>query len=237
MALTVDQVTGGYGRVQILKGISFSTGSEGALGMFGPNGHGKSTLLKTLSGLLRPTGGKMDFDGLDLARAAPHKIVEAGLIHVPQGNVLFPRMSVAEALTLGAYSRRAWSKRHATLEQVFALFPRLAERRNQSCQTLSGGERQMASIGVGLMGQPSLLILDEPTLGLAPKIRKELATKIKDISRTGVKLIVIDQDVDLLLGICDRLLLIESGKVELDITDKSTLDHQQVVERYFGGTH
>lgn len=237
MTLTVDQITGGYGRVKVLKGITFSTGSDGALGIFGPNGHGKTTLLKTLSGLLRPTSGLVDFNGLDLTKAAPHAIVEAGLIHVPQGNSLFPNMSVGEALTLGAYVGRAWNNRNATLEQVFALFPRLAERRKQNCRTLSGGERQMASIGVGLMGQPRLLILDEPTLGLAPKIRKELATKIKTISKSGVNLIVIDQDVDLLLGICDRLLLVEEGKVQLNITDKSTLDHQQVVERYFGGRH
>lgn len=237
MALTVENLSGGYGRVKVLKGISFTAGQESALGMFGPNGHGKTTLLKTISGLLRPTGGKLEFDGLDLSQAAPHVIVEAGLIHVPQGNVLFPRMTVSEALTLGAYSPRAWAERRNTLEQVFSLFPRLAERRHQNCETLSGGERQMASIGVGLMGAPRLLMLDEPTLGLAPKIRKELARKIKDIAGSGVKLVVIDQDVDLLLGICDRLLLVENGRVELDVTDKSTLDHKNVVERYFGGAH
>jgi branched-chain amino acid transport system ATP-binding protein len=237
MRLVVENLFGGYGRIEVLKGISFTTEGGGALGIFGPNGHGKTTLLKTISALLRPRSGRVEFDSLDLAKASAHEIVEAGLVHVPQGNTLFPRMTVSEALTLGAYTARAWSEHRRTIDQVYSLFPRLAERRNQYCQTLSGGERQMASIGVGLMGLPRLLMLDEPTLGLAPKVRKELAKKIKEIANSSVKLVVIDQDVDLLLGLCDRLLLIENGTVGLDIADKSTLAHQDVLDRYFGGSH
>ncbi len=131
----------------------------------------------TISGLIRATAGKVTFDGEDITGRSPQAIVGAGLVHVPQGSTLLPRMSVQEALTLGAYSRRAWPQRHKTMEQVFAIFPRLAERREQRCNTLSGGERQMAAIGAGLMGCPRLLMLDEPTLGLAPKLRSELAAR------------------------------------------------------------
>ncbi len=143
-------------------------------------------------------------------------------------------MTVLEALTLGAYTGRAWPRRRETLEKVLTLFPRLAERRSQRCNTLSGGERQMAAISIGLMSCPRLLMLDEPTLGLAPKIREELARRIHAIAETGVSLIVVDQDVDLLLGLCRRLYLIEQGRVTLDVTDPSQLQHKDVLKRYFG---
>jgi branched-chain amino acid transport system ATP-binding protein len=141
---------------------------------------------------------------------------------------------VLETLTLGAYSKRAWSRRHKTIQQVFELLPRLAERRHQRCSTLSGGERQMAAIGAGLMGCPKLLMLDEPTLGLAPKVRADLARAILAIANTGVGLLVVDQDIDMLLDLCDRLYLIEQGRVALDVTDPSQIQHQDVLKRYFG---
>ena len=143
-------------------------------------------------------------------------------------------MSVLEALTLGAYTRSAWARRRETVEQVFALFPRLAERRHQRCNTLSGGERQMAAIGAGLMGRPALLMLDEPTLGLAPKVRLDLVRAIQEIAATGVGLLVVDQDIDMLLGLCGRLYLIEQGRVTLDVRDPREIQHQEVLRRYFG---
>ncbi|HWJ72269.1 MAG TPA: ABC transporter ATP-binding protein [Kaistia sp.] len=233
MRLQVEAISAGYGRVRVLHEISIAVDNQ-RVGLFGPNGHGKTTLLRTISGLIRPTAGRVIFDGKDITGRSPQSIVGEGLVHVPQGSTLLPRMTVLEALTLGAYSRRAWPRRRATMEQVFSLFPRLAERRAQRCNTLSGGERQMAAIGAGLMGCPKLLMLDEPTLGLAPKLRAELAQAIHAIAATGVGLLVIDQDIDMLLGLCDRLYLIEQGRVALDVVDRSSIQHQDVLKRYFG---
>jgi branched-chain amino acid transport system ATP-binding protein len=233
MRLQVDKLSAGYGRVKVLHEISIDVDGQ-RVGLFGPNGHGKTTLLRTLSGLIRPTSGRVSFDGRDIAGLKPQAIVSAGLIHVPQGSTLLPRMTVLEALTLGAYGERAWPHRRQTLDQVFALFPRLAERRHQRCNTLSGGERQMAAIGAGLMGRPLLLMLDEPTLGLAPKLRADLAKAIHAIADTGVGLLVVDQDIDMLLGLCDRLYLVEQGRVALDVVDRNSIQHQDVLKRYFG---
>jgi branched-chain amino acid transport system ATP-binding protein len=233
MQLQVETLVAGYGRVEVLHGVSIAVDKR-RVGLFGPNGHGKTTLLRALSGLIRPKSGKVNFDGADITGSSPQAIVEAGLIHVPQASTLLPRMTVLEVLTLGAYSKRAWRHRGETLEQVFVLFPRLAERRQQRCNTLSGGERQMAAIGAGLMGRPQLLMLDEPTLGLAPKLRSELAKAIHAIAETGVGLLVVDQDIDMLLGLCDRLYLIEQGRVALDVEDHKQLQHKDVLRRYFG---
>jgi len=234
MHLEVVDLRSGYGRIEVLHGLSFAVEAGGAVGLFGPNGHGKTTLLRTISGLVPATHGKVRFDGRDLTGAAADTIVDAGIVHVAQASTLFPRMTVLEALTLGAYRKAAWPHRRTSLDKVFSIFPRIAERRSQNCRTLSGGERQMAAIGVGLMGMPSLLMLDEPTLGLAPKIRQELARQIGLVAQTGVSLIVIDQDVDLLLGHCPRLYLIEKGAVALEIKDRSELKHQDIIKRYFG---
>ena len=185
MRLQVDALSSGYGRVQVLHEISIDV-DDRRVGLFGPNGHGKTTLLRTLSGLIKPISGRILFGDIEITSLSPQKIVAAGLIHVPQGSTLLPRMTVLEVLTLGAYSGYAWPHRKKTLEQVFTIFPRLAERREQRCNTLSGGERQMVAIGAGLMGCPKLLMLDEPTLGLAPKLRAELARAIHAVAATGV---------------------------------------------------
>jgi branched-chain amino acid transport system ATP-binding protein len=233
MLLQVDSISAGYGRIEVLHEISIAV-DDRRVGLFGPNGHGKTTLLRTLSGLIKPKAGRIRFDGADIAALPPQAIVSKGLIHVPQGSTLMPRMTVLETLTLGAFSKRAWPQRRKTLEQVLAIFPPLAERRGQLCSTLSGGERQMAAIGAGLMGCPKLLMLDEPTLGLAPKLRSELVKAIQSIAETGVGLLIVDQDIDMLLGVCDRLYLIEEGRVGMDIADRTQLQHQDVLKRYFG---
>ena len=234
MRLGVENLVSGYGRIEVLHGISIDVAPGDRVGLFGPNGHGKTTLLRSISGLVKARAGTIRFGDTMLSGASPRQVVEFGIIHVPQGSTLFPRMTVLEALTLGAYTRRAWPRRRETLEKVLTLFPRLAERQSQHCNTLSGGERQMAAISIGLMSCPRLLMLDEPTLGLAPKIREELARRIHVIAETGVSLIIVDQDVDLLLGLCRRLYLVEQGRVTLNVTDPSQLQHKDVLTRYFG---
>lgn len=237
MSLVVEDIEAGYGRLKVLHGISIEVPDGTRVGLFGPNGHGKTTLLRVISSLLTPRRGRVRFGGKDLTGATPERVVDSGIIHVPQGSTLFPRMTVLEVLTLGAYSQRAWPRRRENFDKVFTLFPRLAERRGQQCQTLSGGERQMAAIAIGLMGSPRLLMLDEPTLGLAPKVRTDVEQSIRTIAESGVTMIVVDQDVELLFGLCQRLYLIEQGRVSLDIADRTEMQHREVLSRYFGTAH
>ena len=234
MLFQVEALTSGYGKIDVVRSLSLHVDQGEHVGLFGPNGHGKTTLLRTVSGLLPVKSGRIRFRGQDITGLNPRKIVELGLIHVPQGNQLFPRMTVQENLTLGAYVARTEKAKGGNFDKVFSLFPRLRERRAQRAQTLSGGERQMLSIGVGLMGRPELLILDEPSVGLAPLIKEELARAIAEIARSGVTMIVVDQDVELLLGICDRLYLIEKGSVSLETADVSQVDQAEILEMYFG---
>ncbi|MBZ9976748.1 ABC transporter ATP-binding protein [Mesorhizobium sp. BR-1-1-10] len=232
--LTVEGVTAGYGRVTVLHDISLEAGRFGNVGLFGPNGHGKTTLLRTVSGLLRPKNGRIQFDGQDIAGLNARAIVGAGLIHVPQGNRLFPDLSIADCMALGAYSPRARPHEAENREKVIKLFPKLAERWRQRVRTLSGGERQMVSIGTALMSHPRLLILDEPTLGLAPKIKDELCASVMDISRGGVPLIVVEQDIEFLLELTQQLYLVNHGAVATEIKPGESLDHGEIMSMYFG---
>ena len=234
MMLELHNIFAGYGKVEVLRSLSIHVNSEEKVGLFGPNGHGKTTLLRTISGLIKPKSGDITFQGKSLIRMSPQQIVEHGIIHIPQGNILFPRMTVTENLTLGAYSKRGWDNRAENLQKVFDLFPRLRERRDQLALTLSGGERQMLSIGVGLMGVPSLLLLDEPSLGLAPKVKDELAETIAEIGQSGVTMIIVDQDIELLLNLCTRLYLIEKGCVSLETQDNKSIQQREILDMYFG---
>ncbi|UOA15888.1 ABC transporter ATP-binding protein [Sulfitobacter dubius] len=232
--LDVQGIRAGYGAVPVLHGIDIHLSKGEAIGLFGPNGHGKSTLLRVISGLLRPSEGKIAFDELDVTDARPATIVAAGLVHAQQGNAMFGDMGVEETLELSAFSPRAregWKER---LEEVHALFPRLAERRRQRARTLSGGERQMLSIGCAMMCAPRLLILDEPTLGLSPRLKSELREAIDTIAKKGVPLIVVEQDVEFLLALTQRLYLIEQGEVVREIDQDNTPDHQEIMDMYFG---
>ena len=234
MLFQVEGLVSGYGKIDVVRSLSLHVDEGEHVGLFGPNGHGKTTLLRTVSGLITAKAGKVIFRGEDISNLDARVIVERGLIHVPQGNQLFPQMTVQENLTLGAYVRRSDRQKARNFDRVFSLFPRLKERRSQQARTLSGGERQMLSIGVGLMGMPELLLLDEPSVGLAPLIKEELARAIAEIASTGVSMIVVDQDVELLLGICDRLYLIEKGAVSLETADVSQIDQAEILEMYFG---
>ncbi|TGV53896.1 ABC transporter ATP-binding protein [bacterium M00.F.Ca.ET.141.01.1.1] len=232
--LTVEGVTTGYGRVTVLHDISMEAGRFGNVGLFGPNGHGKTTLLRAISGLLRPKSGRILFDGQDISGLSARAIVGTGLIHVPQGNRLFPDLSIADCMKLGAYSPRARPHEAENREKVIRLFPKLAERWRQRVRTLSGGERQMVSIGTALMSHPRLLILDEPTLGLAPKIKDELCASVMDISRGGVPLIVVEQDIEFLLELTQQLYLVNHGAVATEIKPGESLDHGEIMSMYFG---
>ncbi|MGD9538767.1 MAG: ABC transporter ATP-binding protein [Alphaproteobacteria bacterium] len=232
--LEVNDLAAGYGRTQVLWGVSLRLDAGERVGLFGPNGHGKSTLLKTISGLLKPWRGSILLEGKEIGGIAPRAVVDLGLIHVPQGNVLFPQLTVMENLRLGAYCKRARDGQAENLARVLELFPRLAERRRQLSRTLSGGERQMLAIGVGLMGAPSLLMLDEPTLGLAPKLKDELLEAIGKISRAGVPLVLVEQDVEFLVALTDRLYMINHGAVALDVASTDRLDHAEIMQMYFG---
>ena len=234
MMLEVKDLVVSYGDMFVIKNLSIHVDKGEIVGIFGPNGHGKTTLLKAISGLIKPKRGKIIFENRDLKKVPPHKIVEMGLIQVPQGAKLWPELTVEENLLLGAYVSRAWKKRKESLEMVYKLFPALKERRNKECSTLSGGERQMASIGRGLMSSAKLLMLDEPSLGLAPLIRRALLEKIPEIRDTGVTLLLVEQNIVFASEFSDRLYLIEEGKISLQGSKDEVLSNDYVRKAYLG---
>ena len=235
--LVIDNVVGGYGGAPVLNGLSLTVGERERVGLFGPNGHGKTTLLRAVSGLLPLKGGSIRLFDKPIDGKTAASIVADGLIHVPQSNLLFPDMEVLETLRLGAQSHRARQNAAASLDSVLALFPRLAERRRQKIKTLSGGERQMVAVGVGLMGAPRLLALDEPTLGLSPKLKDELCVAIGAIAKSGLPLLLIEQDVEFLLELTDRLVMVSHGRCGVELDAKQGIDHATVMALYFGEEH
>jgi branched-chain amino acid transport system ATP-binding protein len=232
--LEVKDLVVSYGEMIILKNISIYVDKNEVIGIFGPNGHGKTTLLKTISGLIKPEKGKIIFENKDLEKVPPHKIVEMGLIQVPQGAKLWPELKVEENLILGAYSPSSWKKREDNLEIIYNLFPALKERRNKKCLTLSGGERQMVALGRGLMSRAKLLMLDEPTFGLAPLIRHALLEKIPEIRDTGVTLLIVEQNIVFASEFSDRIYLLEKGEISLHGSKDEVLSNDYVRKAYLG---
>src|SRR5438093_9634823 len=204
-----------YGDVQSLWGISLTVEPGEVVALVGPNGAGKTTTLRAISGVVRILSGSIQLDGADIARRAPHDIVERGVVHVPEGRQLWPGMSVAETLQLGAYAARARPRSAQTMDEVFELFPPLAERRRQAGDTLSGGEQQMCAIARGLMARPRLLMLDEPSLGLSPILLAELFDNVKRIANEGVTVLLVEQNVEQALAVADRGYVLETGTVAL----------------------
>jgi branched-chain amino acid transport system ATP-binding protein len=219
----------------VLGPVSLQVDAGERIGITGPNGAGKSTLLAALMGLL-PSRGSVRYAGQDVAAIPVELRVAAGLTLVPERRELFGELSVQDNLRLGAFQRVRRGEKGAAddLREVYERFPRLRERREQLAVTLSGGERQMLAIGVGLMGAPSLLMLDEPTLGLAPKLKDELLEAIGKISRAGVPLVLVEQDVEFLVALTDRLYMINHGAVALDVASTDRLDHAEIMQMYFG---
>jgi branched-chain amino acid transport system ATP-binding protein len=213
--LTVTGLRTGYGTTEILRGIGLTVGHGEIVAVLGSNGAGKSTLNRTISGVQRPWRGEINFSDIDIHRERPADIVARGLIHVPEGRRIFPNMSVRENLDVGAY-RRGRARRERNRDRVFSIFPRLAERRAQRAGTLSGGEQQMLAIGRGLMAEPRLLILDEPSLGLSPLLVEELFALIRTINAEGLALLLVEQNVVQSLEVAARAYILDNGSFVLE---------------------
>jgi branched-chain amino acid transport system ATP-binding protein len=213
--LAVSGLHAGYGTTEILRGVDLTVAAHEVVAVLGANGAGKSTLNRTISGVVRSWSGTIRFDATPIERERPSGIVARGLIHVPEGRRVFPNLSVRDNLDLGAY-RRGRAARRTNRERVFSLFPRLAERARQRAGTLSGGEQQMLAIGRGLMAQPRLLILDEPSLGLSPRLVEELFTLVKSINAQGIALLLVEQNVAQSLEVAHRAYVLDNGRFVLE---------------------
>jgi branched-chain amino acid transport system ATP-binding protein len=223
-----------YGKSQALREVSLKVNEGEIVALVGANGAGKTTLLNTISGLLRPASGSVEFFGKRTDRLAPHKIMKLGICQIPEGRKLFSDMTVGENLEMGAYSSQAWKRRKETLEQVYQLFPVLKERRKQSANKLSGGERQMVAIGRGLMSSPRLCMLDEPSYGLAPKLFSEVLEVIKHLHEQGITIFLVEQNVRRTLETADRAYVLENGRIVLEGKGKDLLQNEQVKKVYLG---
>jgi branched-chain amino acid transport system ATP-binding protein len=223
-----------YGRVPAIAGITINVGEGEAVGLLGANGAGKSTTLRAISGLLRLTAGTITFMGTDLSSLPPHKITELGIAHVPEGRQVFPEMTVHENLEIGSYAPRARADRKSSLDLVYGIFPRLAERRAQLAGTMSGGEQQMLAVGRGMMLKPRLLMLDEPSLGLAPVMCDVTFEKIQEIHKMGTSILLVEQNVSRALTLVERAYVLESGKVILHGSSAELANNKEVQAAYLG---
>ena len=225
-----------YGNVTAVKGISLEVAEGEVVAIIGPNGAGKTSTLRAITGLVPSAGGRVVFRGTDVSRWKAHRIVTLGLGHAPEGRRLFPQMTVMENLRMGAYRRRGPSEIGRTLAQVEELFPRLAERRTQVAATLSGGEQQMLAIGRALMAEPRLLVLDEPSFGLAPMIVREIGRIVHSINRErGVSVLLVEQNARMALGIAARAYVMETGRVALSGLSATLAESPHVKAAYLGG--
>lgn len=232
--LDVKQISGGYGDIQILHQISLNIEKGEMVSVLGANGAGKTTLLLTLSGILRPTEGEIYFLNGRLDGLEPHLIVQKGVVRIPEGRKIFQEMTVLENLELGSYIRTAKRYRKENLSKVFVLFPRLEERKDQFAGTLSGGEQQMLAIGRGLMTLPQILMLDEPSLGLAPLIVMNLFEVIKGINQEGTTILLVEQNVQLALSAVQRGYVLENGKIILEGKSENLLKEDYMRKAYLG---
>jgi branched-chain amino acid transport system ATP-binding protein len=232
--LQLENVTAYYGDLQALFGVSLRVFPGEIVTLIGANGAGKTTTLRVISGTKNPAAGSLRFAGQDVSRVPAHRMVELGISHVPEGRQVFPFMTVRENLSLGAYSPRSRAHMKESMQEQLALFPRLAERMNQLAGTLSGGEQQMVAIARGLMARPKLLLLDEPSLGLAPKVVDEVFEKIQEVRNTGITMLIVEQNVVSGLSISDRGYVIQHGSVLMEDTAKNLLSNEMVRAAYLG---
>ena len=232
--LTLSEVCAGYGAVPAVTDVSIAVGQGEAVGLLGANGAGKSTTLRAISGLVGVTSGTITFLGASIAGLPPYKVTGLGIAHVPEGRQVFPELTVRENLEIGAYIPSAKADRARTLDLVFAIFPVLAERRRQLAGTMSGGEQQMLAVGRGLMLKPRLLMLDEPSLGLAPVVTDVTFEKIREIHAMGTAILLVEQNVSRALTLVDRAYVLESGKVIMHGTSDELAHDKQVQAAYLG---
>jgi branched-chain amino acid transport system ATP-binding protein len=234
--LTVEKVHTYYGSIEALKGITIEVHEGEIVTLIGANGAGKSTMLRSINGLNHPRRGSIVFGGKDITREPPHDVVRLGISQSPEGRKLFPRMSVLETLEMGAFQRRDRSELRSDLERVYALFPRLSERKQQRAGTLSGGEQQMVAIGRALMAHPKLLLLDEPSMGLAPIFVERVFETIVEINQQGTTILLVEQNAMMALEVASRGYVLETGKVALADDAKALLRNEQVRKTYLGET-
>lgn len=234
MTLQVNDIHVHYNQVAALKGISFDVQKGDFVTLIGSNGAGKSTVLRAISGLVNPNQGEIHFNGQRIDQMGADQILKLGMAHVPEGRRVFKDLSVMENLRLGAFTRDDKPAIEADLQHVFELFPRLQERQSQHARTLSGGEQQMLSIGRALMSKPQMLLLDEPSLGLAPIIVQEIAQILLDINKTGVTVILVEQNADLALELAQHGYVLETGKITLDDVADKLADNDHVRKAYLG---
>jgi branched-chain amino acid transport system ATP-binding protein len=232
--LEVRNLHASYGQTRVLEGVDLSVGTGEFVVVIGPNGHGKTTLLRTISGLVEPTAGEIVFDGQRIDGERPDRIAMRGLVHIPQGDLPFPGMTVEENLVLGAFPNEAWKGRATRLEVVFGIFPALAERRAQRARTLSGGERRMLALGRGLMREAKLLMIDEPSLGLAPVLVNEVYRHIEQIVASGVTLLLVEENFSHVQAFDVRVLLLESGRIVREGSIGDLLADDIVMATYLG---
>jgi branched-chain amino acid transport system ATP-binding protein len=232
--LELEDVHTFYGSIEALKGVTLDVGEREIVTLIGANGAGKSTTLRSINGLNRPRNGKIRFQGQDITDEAPHDVVKMGISQSPEGRRLFPRMSVLENLEMGAFQRSDRNAIKESLDRVYALFPRLAERKNQKAGTLSGGEQQMCAIGRALMAQPKLLLLDEPSMGLAPIFVEKIFEIVREINDQGTPILLVEQNALMALDTADRGYVMETGKIALADDAKALQQNEQVRKTYLG---
>ncbi|EHI75825.1 high-affinity branched-chain amino acid ABC transporter, ATP-binding protein LivF [Streptococcus sp. oral taxon 058 str. F0407] len=233
--LKVENLSVHYGMIQAVRDVSFEVNEGEVVSLIGANGAGKTTILRTLSGLVRPSAGKIQFLGKEIQKMPAQKIVAGGLSQVPEGRHVFPGLTVMENLEMGAFLKKNREENQVNLKKVFSRFPRLEERKNQDAATLSGGEQQMLAMGRALMSTPKLLLLDEPSMGLAPIFIQEIFDIIQDIQKQGTTVLLIEQNANKALAISDRGYVLETGKIVLSGTGKELAASDEVRKAYLGG--
>lgn len=232
--LEVKDIKVYYGMIQALKGVSFEVNEGEVVALIGANGAGKTTTLHTITGLLRAKSGQILFGGKDISKVPAHKIVSMGMAHVPEGRRVFANMSVLQNLKMGAYTRNDSKEIEESLQKVYKRFPRLQERQNQAAGTLSGGEQQMLAMGRALMSRPSIILMDEPSMGLSPIFVNEIFDIIKEVSESGTTVLLVEQNAKKALSIADRAYVLETGKVVLDGDADALLHDESVQKAYLG---
>lgn len=232
--LQVTDLKVNYGVIQAIKGVSFEVNEGEVIALIGANGAGKTTILHTVTGLIAPKSGKIEFEGKDITKMPAHKIVTLGMAHVPEGRRVFADLSVYENLLMGAFTRKDKDEIAKTLEMVYKRFPRLRERKNQVAGTLSGGEQQMLAMGRALMSHPKILLMDEPSMGLSPILVEEIFHIIRDISAGGTTVLLVEQNAKKALSIADRAYVLETGNIVLSGDAKEMMNNESIKKAYLG---